>query len=231
MESIGKVVSGMMAKLERGEALQPTPSGLPAVRPAILDREADFEIPHRVWSSWMPANGPRHLRRALTVPERAAVERRVHELIGGLRPFEGPECDRVDAAISAMLGGFRSMRQTGDDVEATIIVLRSVLREFPAWAICEGCRRIATNQAGLDPKWPPNDTQVHSVVAGVVATFRKTLRTAQGLLDAPIEPPPTPRVEPPLPTAEEMKRQAALLNMPRWQRVQAVAEAPKAAAE
>lgn len=96
-----------------------------------------------------------------------------------------------------MFGGFRSMRQEGDAAEGIVMVTASVLREFPVWAIEKACIRIARNQAGLDPRYPPHDTQVYMVVAEVVREFRETLKTVEALLFAPVEKPlPLPHPKP-----------------------------------
>ena len=43
-------------------------------------------------------------------------------------------CAAVESALAAMLGGFRSMRQTGEDAETVVAVLRAVLERAPGHA-------------------------------------------------------------------------------------------------
>lgn len=123
----------------------------------------------------------------MTPQETAIVKRRAVSIRDALRPFEREEIAIVNSTLAAMLGGFRSMRQQGEDVEGTVEVLRHVLREFPVWAIADGCMKIAQNKAGLDPTWPPNDSQVYDVVAEVVRYWRARLATAESMLSAAVQ--------------------------------------------
>jgi hypothetical protein len=83
---------------------------------------------------------------------------------------------------------FRALRLSADEAEVTVQVLLVVLRDFPAWAIKEGCRRITGNEAGLDRRWSPNDTEIHSVVAEVVRPYgRRALDNVTALLAASVE--------------------------------------------
>jgi hypothetical protein len=166
-----------------------------------VDQEADYDIPQRVWENWIPSAGPRAIVRGLTAQEREIVQLRANELAFALRPLSDRERERADAALSAMLGGFRSMRQFGENVEATVQVLLHALREFPAWAIVEACDRIRRRQVELDPRFAPNDPQIYEIVAAIVAPYRRTLHNAQTLLTAPIAPRPHPK-----PSREEVER-------------------------
>ncbi len=178
----------------------------PAEPPQFLNRAADFDIPNRVWSNWKPVNGSRSLKRELLPAERGLVEGRRTELAEGLGPFSLEEIPRVEIALNAMFSGYRSMRQVDGAGEATVEVTRAVLREFPAWAIEKACVRIARNEVGLDPKWPPNDAQIHEVVAGIVKPYQAALNTAQELLAAPLEQPDLPK---PRKTYEEIRAEFA----------------------
>src|SRR5262245_18744662 len=53
----------------------PAPCGSP-VKPALVNREADYQIPTSVWSNWTPASGRRELKRELTLAERGTAARR-----------------------------------------------------------------------------------------------------------------------------------------------------------
>lgn len=117
---------------------------------------------------------------------------RAAELDCGLTPFQRHESDSVRAALHAMLGGFRSLRAKDDNAEASVEVLLCVLRDFPAWAIDEACMKIARRQAGLDPRWAPNDSEIHAVVSDVVSIFHRTRDRVKALLIAPIEEAPAP---------------------------------------
>jgi hypothetical protein len=171
-----------------------------------LDQEADIDIPRRVQGAWKPTGGVRVLHRALTSAERAAVTMRAQDLEEALRPYAPDEREDVEIALFAMLGGFRSMRQQADNAEAVIQVLRNVLREFPAWAIEQGCLIIAQGRGvdadgkPLDRTWPPNDPQVHAVVTEVVRIHCKNLQQARDLLNAPVE-----QIETPRPSREELE--------------------------
>lgn len=167
------------------------------MRPKLLDRETDFELPRKLWENWIPANGKRSIVREFTDAERAAVQRRHTELSQGLEPYLPQQRDRIRAPLHAMLGGFRSLRESGEDAETAVEVLLAVLRDFPAWAIEEACMRIARRDIDIDPpldrRWAPSDSQIYAVVTAIVQPFRKALATAQALLDAPVALPPAPR--------------------------------------
>lgn len=208
---IGMAMAAVMANIGKGSTTVPSLPNTPATRPALVDREADYTIPALVFTAWVPEHGLRPIRRALTDRERSIAQVRSRALTSGLRPLVPCEHNIVRSALHGMFGGFRSMRQTDDNAEMAVEVLLHVLREFPAWAIEEASIRIATNQTDLSDVWPPNDAQIYAVVSGIVAPYRKALVTVNGILAAPIEPPPVKHVEPPLPTREEMAAQAALL--------------------
>jgi hypothetical protein len=156
--------------------------------PVKFDRDTDFEIPRRLFSAFKPNVGPRELRREMRPDERAAIEARAAALELALRPFD-PQDERatVTASIAAMFGGFRAMRQQGDDVESIATVTRAVLREFPAWAIAEACLRIARHETKIDPRFAPNDSEIIDVVRNVVSQYRDNLEQAKALLEAPVE--------------------------------------------
>lgn len=189
MERIGKMAGAVVAKARqtRNEDSLPTLSNRPAGPPAIRERAADIDLPNILLSAWIPSSGQREIVRAMTPQETEIVKRRAVSIREALRPFEPDEIAIVNATLAAMLGGFRSMRQQGDDVEGTVEVLRHVLREFPVWAISDGCMKIAQNKAGLDPTWPPNDSQVYDMVAEVVRYWRTRLATAESMLSALVQ--------------------------------------------
>lgn len=176
------------------------PSLAPVGPPQLLDKLADYEIPARVWSNWKPEKGSRTIMRTLTAAERSAVQVRAANLDVGLGAFTPNQIEIVDCAIDAMFAGFRSMRQSGDSSAATTEITRAVLRPFPAWAIEQGCLKIARHQAGLDPHWPPNDGEIYDVVAKIVAPYGTALVNARALLSAPVESP-----EPQRPTQAEIE--------------------------
>lgn len=222
MQDFSKAMPAVMANIEAARTSLPAvsvSSEKPAQRPALVNRDTDLEIPQRVFGAWTPEGGHRELRRPLTDVERAAVQRRKIELSDGLRAFGDLERGLVDGALSVMLGGFRSMRQMGENAESIVTVLMHVLREFPCWAIGRACDMIVSGEAALDPTWPPNDAQVYQLVAGIVSPYRKTLTLVEGLLAAPVDVPQVPRLAPPLPTRDEMLAQSALLAQRATQRV------------
>lgn len=86
-----------------------------------------------------------------------------------------------------MFSGFRSMRQTGESVEATITITLAVLREFPAWAIKQACVGIAQGQfSDLDPNWPPNDAQIHAAANDLIAYSKRRLEQTERLIEAKV---------------------------------------------
>lgn len=180
-------------------------------KPSLVNPEADYQIPQRVWSNWTPASGRRELKRELTVTERRIEAHRATELTMGLHPFTHDERKGIDFALSRMLGGF----QRHLDVAPIVDVLLDLLREFPAWAILDGCTKIASDQHGLNPPFNPNfgpsDNQIFQVIAGVVAPYRLKLKQAQDLLSAPVERPA--QETKPLQTWEEVKAEMVKRGM------------------
>jgi hypothetical protein len=166
------------------------------VKPTLVDPETDYKIPQRVFSGWIPDNGQREIVRPLTADERSKLERRAVELRDGLRPHICNDEAAVKATISAMLSGFRAMRQDGEDVAATVEITRNVLQEFPLWAIVKGCMMIARREAGLDPRFAPNDVQLFDVIEQVVRPYRAVLKTIEALLTAPVRKLPPPPAAP-----------------------------------
>jgi hypothetical protein len=205
MEQIGKGSQAVVEHLAKLAASQGSHSSLPtrSIRtdspPALLERYTDYEL-RRLYSAWRPDRGPREIVRALEPGERAALAVRDATLRAGLAGYHPSERDRVKAQVGAMLGGFRSMRQTDVDVAGALEAAAAVLRAFPLWAITKGCLQIARGETDLDRHWPPNDSEIHDVVARVVQPYRSTLEVIDGLLTATVRPqplPPPPVITPP----------------------------------
>lgn len=94
-------------------------------------------------------------------------------------------------AITDMLGGYTSMRQTGDEAVAKLDSMRRVLAPFPAWAIEKACNNIQINgvwrDGKFDRRWPPNDSEVIDAVRSHVRLYADTHRIAIALLSAEVE--------------------------------------------
>jgi hypothetical protein len=174
--------------------LQVTPPSAQALRVRrdvdgvpVIDDEIGKLFRHLV--VWQPYDdGPCGIGRALTPVERAALQTRAAVLEIALQHYDHEEEMRqVDTAISAMFSGFRSMRQQGDDAEFTVAITRGALRDFPAWAIVRGCLNIATNKAGLDRRFAPNDVEIVDVVAKVLRPYRSALSEIKKILGAKVE--------------------------------------------
>lgn len=133
--------------------------------------------------------------RALTDEERAALQRRVAELRHRLLPFDPEESSLVEASVAGMLSGFRSMRQTDEAAEVTLGITSRVLAEYPLWAIEETCLAIARGKAG-NRKFPPNDSEMCSLVDGRLWPYRAALARAEALLAAPVQRPTPLRSRP-----------------------------------
>jgi hypothetical protein len=144
-------------------------------------------LPRRLFAAIVLDGRDREIVRALTEEERGKLTARAAELRAGLTPFSEADTNKVDAAIGAMFSGFRAMRQEGENVEAQVDITRFVLREFPRWAIEEGCLKIAQGKAGLDRRYAPNDTQIHEVIAWIVRPYAEKARVVHALLAAPVE--------------------------------------------
>jgi len=170
------------------------PAVLPAKRddglPVLLDKERDITIPRQLFAPWVPNKGPRAIVRALSAEERSKIKARFTTLEEALKPFIGNDESTVRASISGLFSGYRSMRQQDENAEAVVNVTMAVLREFPAWAIAQACRKIVCGETKLDRRFAPNDTEIFDIVAGVVRPYRENLRQAKALLDAPVDEPP-----------------------------------------
>jgi hypothetical protein len=191
-----------------------------ATRPAIVDRLVDFDM-RRLWRELDTWGKPTAIARALTADERSAIERRRRDLLIGTAPFTDAEESTAVAAMSRMLGGFRSLRHEDDEsVVAALHALRYVLSPFPIWAIEAGCLAIARGEAvigdeSLNRKFPPNDSEIYAVVKQIVKPYLQAITDAEWLLTAPIitkvarrEPaaPALDQPQPAQPTAEEADR-------------------------
>lgn len=168
--------------------------------PDYFDRYTDIELP-KLFSGVRVDGEPRKIVRPLEAHERASLRVRATELQAALRPYQDRERPIVMAQIAAMLGGYRSLRQSGEDVEAIVSSTAAVLAPFPFWAIAKGCLKIVRREAGLDPHWPPNDSEIYAVVDGVVRSYSKALASAKALLAAPVEE----KRQTPRPTLVELK--------------------------
>lgn len=177
-----------VVRADQATALSPAIS--PVVRPKLQDRAADIDLPRKLFENWIPKNGKRAISREMTAPERKALQGRFTELTVGLTPFEREQRDQVRAPLHAMLGGFRSLRESGEDAETAVEVLLAVLRDFPIWAIEEACIRIARCDIAIDPpldkRWAPSDAQIYAAVAAIVKPYRKALDAVTDLLEAPV---------------------------------------------
>jgi hypothetical protein len=153
--------------------------------PVRFDKDADLEIPRRT-VCWRPDSGPLGLRRDLRPDERGTLEARAAALELALEPFKPAERSGLKAGVAAMFGGFRSMRQQGDDIDAVVTVTLAVLREFPAWAVRAACLKIARRETRCDPRFAPNDAEIADVVGGLVKPYKEALDGAQAVLAAEV---------------------------------------------
>jgi hypothetical protein len=158
----------------------------------LVDHAADYDIP-KLWRDKDVRGISRSIARELTPGERARVQRRRDELQIGCSPFLPSEDDRVIAALSEMLGGFRSLQRQGDEAAvAALAVLRRLVAEFPVWAIEEACEALKRGTAILDGRrisheYPPNDSQVYGVIKEILAPYEKLRISATALLMAPVQ--------------------------------------------
>lgn len=169
---------------------------LPAVRstetrPAIVDRDADFEIA-KLWRDRDVNRKPINIARALTESERSACERRKRELQIGCSPYTPSEDNQVVTAISRMFSGNRSLARLDDEAAVAMLAgLRHILKPFPLWAIEAGCHAIHTGEALLNGKalsrsFAPNDAEVYGVIKEIVAPYLRALDNVTALLAAPV---------------------------------------------
>lgn len=191
MEHLSKAATALVANakasLSRGSRFNaPALPASTADAPRYFDRWCDAELP-KLFSAVKVDDAPRAVVRALADGERSSLESRRNELAAALQPFVTDERDMVEAELAAMLGGFRSLRQSGESAEGMVVVLSGVLSVFPLWAIAKGCVKIVRREAELDPRWPPNDTEVYGAVDAIVREYRKALESAEALLAAPVE--------------------------------------------
>lgn len=159
--------------------------------PPVINRLTDIEIPRSAWSSWIPSEGKRQLRRPLSIHERDELERRRAELAIALEPFHPQEKDHIALALSDMFGGFTSMRQGDEDAAARLDSVIRLLSEFPAWAISKACRDIQMNgvyrDKRFDKRWPPNDAEIVDEVRRALRLYGDQHRIVGDLLEATVE--------------------------------------------
>ena len=162
-----------------------------STNPPVSNRLTDVEIPRAVWANWIPDDGPRQLRRALTVTERNALEGRRAELEPMLEPFTPAELDHVVLALSDMFGGFTSMRQGDEDAAARLDSVVRLLAPFPAWAIAKACSYIQMNgvyrDGKFDRRWPPNDPEIVKEVRSAMQLYAQQHSQAVAMLSATVE--------------------------------------------
>lgn len=161
----------------------------------MFDCEADQALPNKVYSGWTPTGGVRHLRRPLLIHERRLMADRAQDLRRAVAAYTENEKDIVAAAVADMLQGFRSMRQTGDALVATVGSVLFAVEQLPPWAIVQGCEAIRQHRAGLKAEWAPNDTEIVAVCRRFVEPYALRLRNAEAVLKAPVDdgerhPPP-----------------------------------------
>jgi len=155
--------------------------------PVYLDRNVDIELSRRL-VSFRPNSGPLEMRREMTLQERSDVEARTAALELWISPFGPDERGEIEASIVAMLAGFRSMRQQGEDIDSMVAITCAVLRDFPAWAIKKTCLKIARREIQHDARFAPNDAEIAGLVRDLVAPYRKNFEQANALLQAVVEP-------------------------------------------
>jgi hypothetical protein len=230
MRKIGTVVTLVAAQTGPAVALpakRSSTSAPPAKRdanglPVRLDQECDIDLPRRLFAPWIPDTGPRAIARALSAEERAKIEARATALEDALKPFTRNDEHAVRASINGLFSGYRTMRQLGEDARAVVDVTMAVLREFPAWAIAQACRKIVCGETKLDRRFPPNDTEIFDVVAGVVRPYNENLRQAKALLSAPVDEPrsrgPSGRLAPIGPWPEKAPQRPQVEPMTRSRR-------------
>lgn len=192
MKQIGEAIPNSRSPALRpasGTAVRRGP--LPANQPPVMNRMTDIEIP-KAWENWIPADGKRRLRRALTEPERFALMMRRDELAPWVAGYEGPnESEEVVLALADMFGAFRSMRQDGESMIGQVDATRRALAEFPLWAIQKACASIRLNgvlrDGSYDRQWPPNDADIVAEVRDKLRLYGDQYRSAVALLEAEVE--------------------------------------------
>lgn len=202
METLGSVAKGILAAKDEASRASRSQNLAKLARrqadglPVLTDQETDVEIPRRL-ICFRPSSSPVEIRRAMTASERAAIEARAAALELALRPYDD-DFDRLglEAVVGAMLSGFRSMRQEGEDAEATVTITLAVLREFPAWAIQRACITLSRGEMRSEVRFAPNDAEIADSCRRLVSIYHSALENAQSLLAAvpaePVAPKPSP---------------------------------------
>ncbi len=163
--------------------------------PSPFLRLTDRDIADRVVSFRNVAGQPAELRRALTDPERTALERRAAELRAALALAPAASRDRiVDALLSIQPAGF--------DYETSVAAATAYLRNLedrtadyahfrlPEWAIMEACRQICTAGVRAETGTTLEQT-LHITIRALLATFEKRLGEIEGLLGAKVDTAPS----------------------------------------
>lgn len=166
-------------------------TGSPARLPKISNLLTDVEIPRSAWAAWIPSEGSRQLRRALTETERSALIARRDELAPAVLGFADFERNKVALALADMFGSFPSMRQSGSEVMARLDAAQRVLEPYPLWAIRRACLSIQSNgvwrEEKFDRQWPPSDAEIVASVRAEMRLFVNQYHSAVALLAATVE--------------------------------------------
>jgi hypothetical protein len=141
--------------------------------------------------------GP-HGRKVVTVPvssmpnrtQRAFIERRAAEL--DLLTQPGP-VKEIDAAIGALMLRYMTARQDDEMMRARVEGYRTVLQDFPAWAVREAYARWLKGEIGreYDASFPPPERVLHDCAKSLLMAAMGQRVGLQMVLDAEGYQPPS----------------------------------------
>ena len=169
---------------------------LAGLMPPVMNKTTDLMIPRSAWSAWTEMGKSRCLRRALTVEERSALERRKNELLPWIVGYSASEEDDVIIALTKMFSAFPQYAgKSGHGAAAQVKLMIEALQSYPAWAIAKACGKIAregyvrvdTDQYVRETHWPPSAPELIEVVRGCATLYKDQYDSATDLLEAEVE--------------------------------------------
>ena len=109
-----------------------------------------------------------------------------------LRALHPAQDDEIRTLVAAMFMGFPTLKMGPDDAKKTAAVYVSQLREFPAWAVKEGCQRIMQDKiSGRSRDFAPSVATLVGAVRDLVINLQAENARLAALLDADVYHAPT----------------------------------------
>lgn len=134
---------------------------------------------------------PTELRRALMVPERDALSKRLAVLNSWLQP--GMQADMKESITTMMM----NLSKRSIDPQSALLMAEQwahVLRDLTGWAVYRACRKFEQGMVRpadvgadkFDPGWEPNTAQLSRVARAIEQETRTERNRIDAILKAPV---------------------------------------------